>query len=304
MGGTIDVIGNAGFQACLWEVTARKVGNVHRNADFRDTTYLDFITSASVMKPLLCLTNREEMHGGCTPLAIAMGSAITENAMIVKKNTNLGIILLLFPLAAAWGQLDHEARRKNLLNRLLGQLTVEDASYIYCAIRLANPGGLGGASKQDVREEPTVTLLEAMRLAADRDMVARQYANGFADVFDFGVPAFTEALAKFGCVEVAIIDSQLRWLATYPDSLIARKNGIAVAEDVQKRAAEVLQRGGIATPEGRAAGIALDQHLRSDGNKLNPGTTADLITACLFVALRENKVAPSAPFRWDVSDWL
>ena len=62
--------------------------------------------------------------------------------------------------------------------------------------------------------------------------------------------------------------------------------------------------GGIATPEGRAAGVALDKYLRSDGNRLNPGTTADLIAACLFVALRENRVRPSAPFRWDVPDWL
>jgi triphosphoribosyl-dephospho-CoA synthase len=186
----------------------------------------------------------------------------------------------------------------------LQQLDIQATKHVYEAIRLANPGGLGDAPEQDVRAEPTVTLLEAMKLAADRDMVARQYANGFADVFDFGVPAFVDAFAKFGCVEAAIIDSQLRWLATYPDSLIARKNGPAVAEDVRRRAAEVLALGGIATAEGRAAGVALDKHLRSDGNKLNPGTTADLITACLFVALRENKVTPNAPFRWNVPDWL
>jgi triphosphoribosyl-dephospho-CoA synthase len=135
-------------------------------------------------------------------------------------------------------------------------------------------------------------------------LVARQYANGFADVFDFGVPAFFDAFSRFGCVEAAIIDSQLRWLAEYPDSLIVRKNGSETADDVRRRAAEVMRLGGIATPEGRRAGVALDRHLRSDGNKLNPGTTADLITACLFVALRENKVAPSAPFRWNVPDWL
>src|SRR5205085_6039241 len=117
-------------------------------------------------------------------------------------------------------------------------------------------------------------------------------------------PAFLAAFERFGGVEAAIIHSQLRWLAAYPDSLIARKNGPAVAADVQKRAAEVLALGGIATPEGRRAGVELDRHLRSDGNKLNPGTTADLITACLFVALRENKVTPSAPFRWYVPDWL
>jgi len=135
-------------------------------------------------------------------------------------------------------------------------------------------------------------------------MVARQYANGFADVFDFGVPPFLAAFERFGCVEAAVIDSQLRWLAEYPDSLIARKNGPGVAADVQQRAADVLKFDGIASPEGRRAGVELDRFLRSDGNKLNPGTTADLITACLFVALRENKVAPSAPFRWPAPDWL
>jgi triphosphoribosyl-dephospho-CoA synthase len=202
-----------------------------------------------------------------------------------------------------WAEPDSGHRRRDL-EQVLSRLNVDDARRAYEAIRLANPGGLGDTPKQDVREEPTVTLLEAMRLAADRDLIARQYANGFADVFDFGVPAFLDAFDRFGCVEAAVIDSQLRWLAEYPDSLIARKNGPAVAEDVRRRAGEVLRLGGIATPEGRRAGVALDRHLRSDGNRLNPGTTADLITACLFVALRENKVRPSAPFRWQTDEWL
>jgi len=193
---------------------------------------------------------------------------------------------------------------RSSLSSVLGELDRSDARDVFEAIRLAAPGGLGDAPEQDVRDVPTVTLLDAMKLAADRDMVARQYANGFAQVFDFGVPAFLAAFDEFGCVEAAIIDCQLRWLAEYPDSLIARKNGPAVAEDVRRRAVEVMRLGGIATSQGRAAGVALDQHLRLDGNKLNPGTTADLITACLFVALREGKVQPSAPFRWQVEDWL
>ena len=61
--------------------------------------------------------------------------------------------------------------------------TVEDAREVYAAIRLANPGGLNDAAEQDVRDEPTVTLHEAMALAKDRDSVARQYADNFSDVF-------------------------------------------------------------------------------------------------------------------------
>ncbi len=56
---------------------------------------------------------------------------------------------------------------------------VEDAREVYAAIRLAAPGGLGRAVEQDVADEPTVTLLEVMRLAADRDDIAREYATGF-----------------------------------------------------------------------------------------------------------------------------
>jgi len=282
--------------ACVWEVSARKVGNVHPTARFTDVDFTDFLISAAVLgeafNSVRSITSGQGLVGWHVYTAVGRGW--------VGSNTNLGIALLLAPLYNA----DHTLDFKGGVATVLSSLTRADARYVYEAIRIANPGGLGDAAEQDVRDEPTVTLLEAMRLAADRDMVARQYANGFADVFDFGVPAFTEAFTKFGCVEAAIVDSQLRWLAAYPDSLIARKNGIAVAEDVQKRAANVLSLGGIATPEGRAAGVTLDRHLRSDGNRLNPGTTADLITACLFVALRENKVTPSAPFRWNVADWL
>jgi len=187
---------------------------------------------------------------------------------------------------------------------VLRQLTIEDADYVYRAIRLASPGGLGDAPEQDVHSPPTATLLEAMKLAADRDLIARQYANGFDDVFGFGVPAFVEGLRRFGTVEAAIVNSQLRWLESYPDSLIARKNGLAVAESVRRQAAAVQKLGGIATPAGRRAGLALDCHLRSDGNKLNPGTIADLIAACLYVALREKLVKPSDPFHWSTEEWL
>jgi triphosphoribosyl-dephospho-CoA synthase len=296
-----EAIAVAARTACVWEVTARKIGNVHPGAPFTDTTFHDFILSAGAVIPVLADAPK-------TGIGQTILLATKNSRTVTQTNCNLGIILLLAPLAKTRAGLEFQPEDKDVdrgeFHQSLRSSTVRDARQVYEAIRFANPGGLGDFPKQDVKEEPTVTLLKAMKLAADRDMVARQYANGFADVFDFGVPAFLAGFERFGCVEAAIIDSQLRWLAEYPDSLIARKNGPEVAEDVRKLAAQVLALGGIATPEGRRAGVALDRQLRSDGNRLNPGTTADLITACLFVALRENKVVPSAPFRWDVSDWL
>jgi triphosphoribosyl-dephospho-CoA synthase len=269
--------------ACLWEATARKIGNVHPGASFADMEYFDFVKSGLALEdawrqPLPHLGER-----------IAQGVEATR--AVVEKNTNLGIVLLLAPLL--------DRRESRLL-----ETTLEDARELYRAIRLASPGGMGKAKAQDVYEEPTVTFLEAMALAADRDMIARQYANGFADVLDFGVPAFLEGIERFGCIEAAVIECQLQWLAEFPDSLIARKNGTDVAVGVQQRAAEVLSLGGLKTSEGIAAGVALDCDLRQHGHRLNPGTTADLVTACLFVALREGKVDNTLPFRWNVPDWL
>jgi triphosphoribosyl-dephospho-CoA synthase len=268
--------------ACLWEATGRKLGNVHPGASFADMEYFDFVRSGLALgqawlQPRPGLGER-----------IVQGVAATKAA--VDKNTNLGIVLLMAPL------LDHREGR-------LPETTVEDASQLYHAIRLASPGGIGKAEAQDVYAEPTCTLLEAMVLAEHRDMVARQYANGFTDVLGFGLPAFLQAVERFGSIEAAIVECQLQWLAEFPDSLIARKNGLEVAEDVRWRAKAVVALG-LHTPEGRAAGVAFDRHLRSNGHALNPGTTADLVTACLFVALREGKVDSRLPFRWNVPDWL
>lgn len=234
--------------ACIWEVTARKVGNVHPGADLPGLTYMDFLLSAGAIQHQVgnAFFGRDAVQRGHSKIGQHVKSAVWNTRQVTGTNTNLGIILLLTPLAALHFDLYPELDRRKELGEVLSRLSVADARDVFEAIRLAKPGGLGDAPEQDVRDEPTVTLLEAMKLAADRDLVARQYANGFADVFDFGVPAFLDALARFGCVEAAIIDAQLRWLAQYPDSLIIRKNGPAVAEDVRQRAAAVLAVGGIA----------------------------------------------------------
>lgn len=262
--------------SCLWEATARKIGNVHPAASFSDTTYLDFAASAIAIGPAFT-------HDALGSIVL---KAVTATRAVAGQNTNLGMILLLAGLV-----------------KPPALATMNDAQDVYRAIALANPGGLGTV-EHDVRETPTLPLREAMALAANRDMVARQYANNFKDVFDFGVPALLEGSHTHGCVEAAIIHCHLAWLAAFPDSLIARKCGLAVAEDVQRRVRAMMALGGLATPEGRAAGVILDTYLRSDGNKLNPGTTADLVCACLFVALREGKLKLNAPFPWKVEDWL
>ena len=275
--------------ACIWEVTARKLGNVHPTARFGDLDHTDFLRSADALAE--ALIESKKLGVGETILR-----CVRKRIAVTPSNTNLGIILLLVPMA--------KTRDRTASEALLAKLTVEDARGAFEAIRIASAGGLGEVAEQSVAEEPTVTLLDAMRLAADRDTIAKQYATGFADIYDFGVPHLLEGYEKYGSVEAAIIDCQLHWLSEFPDSLIARKCGGMTALEIRMRAAAVLDRGGLATPDGVGAAILLDGYMRSSGNRLNPGTTADLVTACLFIALRERKLKPGDPFPWSVSDWL
>jgi len=209
------------------------------------------------------------------------------------------MILLLAPLAAVPAG---ETLRAGVAS-VLGRSTVLDARNAYRAIRLARPGGLGRSGEgQDVKDEPTQTLVEAMRPAGDRDLVARQYVSGFADVFDRFVPAFVRSLSQPGrTLETAIIAAFLDFLADRPDTLIARKLGGVVAQEASSRAAEVLQSGWPDTSRGQEALSRFDAWLRGDGHSRNPGATADLASAGLFVALRTGIIPWPIETRWPLN---
>jgi RimK family alpha-L-glutamate ligase len=274
----------AAHLAAVWEATSHKAGNVHPSENFADVTYADFVLSAAAAAPEI--GRAPERPVGETVLA-----AVRATRAVVRTNTNLGIVLLLAPLAKVPDRRDLRAGVREVMNNT----TVEDAARVYEAIRLAAPGGLGRAKEQDVSEAPTLPLRDVMALAADRDLVARQYAVGFADVFELGVPALLDGVRRFGRVEPAVQHCQLAWLARHPDSLIVRKRGPEVAGEASRRARAVLEVGGVGTPEGRAAYAEFDRWLRADGHARNPGTTADLVTACLFVALRERTMTEDLP---------
>ncbi|MBL8798533.1 MAG: triphosphoribosyl-dephospho-CoA synthase, partial [Planctomycetia bacterium] len=210
----MHAIGFCAQTACIWEATARKAGNVHRFADFADTHYADFLLSAAAIAPVL------EGAAGRS-LGETILDAVRATRAAVSSNTNLGIVLLLAPLAAV-------PRSRDLrvgVAEVLHATTLDDARRLYEAIRLANPGGLGRSQEQDVQDEPTLTLTETMRLAADRDAIARQYAADFRAVFDEGVPALLDGLQRSATLEGAIIGCQLDWLARHVDTLILRKRG-------------------------------------------------------------------------------
>ncbi|HYV38230.1 MAG TPA: triphosphoribosyl-dephospho-CoA synthase [Gemmataceae bacterium] len=282
--------------ACLWEATARKPGNVHRFADFEDTTYLDFVASAIAFGKvfdMFALANNVANEFDF-PVGARILRAIEATQEVTKTNTNLGIVLLLVPLAKT-----HRAKGPRLdILRVLNHLTIEDAQDVYKATALARPAGMGKVDSQDLSKPPTQTLLQVMTLAADRDLIARQYANGFREVFDEGVPALQQGLKEIVTLEDAIIHCHLQLMARHPDSLIARKCGKELAEEASQRAAAVVAAGWPHTTAGRTAIVDFDKWLRADGHRRNPGTTADLVAACLFVALREGIITLPPKVPW------
>jgi triphosphoribosyl-dephospho-CoA synthase len=205
---------------------------------------------------------------------------------VAPSNTNLGMALLVAPLAAAARAREGSGLRRRLA-RVLRDLSVEDARWAYRAIRLARPGGLGRAGRADVSRPPAVTLRQAMRLAARRDTVAREYVRGFAVTFDLALAGLRAALRRGLGLLDAVAQAHLELMARVPDTLIARKAGAAAAAAVARRARAVVRAGGLLTRKGSIAARRLDADLRRQGNRLNPGTSADLIAAALFVWLLE-----------------
>ena len=265
--------------ASVLEATARKPGNVHRFADFQDVGYLDFLLSAqAIVGPL---DRASEAGIGRTVL-----ECVRETQRYVSTNTNLGMILLFTPLAAV-----PEGRDLRVgVHEVLENLTTDDARQVYEAIRLADPGGIGSVDDQDIRAEPTVTLLDAMRLAADRDSIARQYVNGFADVFDLASPVLAESIELGQGWETAVVNTYLHLLVELPDTLMLRKRGADEATAASDRAALVLEAGWPNDEFGLVKVREFDSWLRAVGHSRNPGATADLVSAALFAALRDGTI--------------
>jgi triphosphoribosyl-dephospho-CoA synthase len=272
-------VGACASLACAWEATAAKPGNVYRGADFEDLSYADFLTSAAVIGPVV--EQAAERGVGATVRA-----AVEATRAAVGTNTNLGMMLLIAPLAAVPLGRPLAAGVAAVLDRL----DVADACEAYAAIRAAQPGGLGRVDEADVNDAaaPTLTLREAMRLAADRDLVARQYVSGFAEAFwtaeRIAAAAATAPLAE------AIVAGYLELLAAHPDSLVARKCGPDLAAEVSAYAAQVLESRRLGDEAYRASVADFDFWLRADGHRRNPGTSADLVAAALFVLLRERRL--------------
>ena len=260
--------------ACIAELQAIKPGNVHIFADGHGMVVQDFIKSAEAVASVIAQPN------------LTVGERILHSAEATQQsvncNTNLGIILLCAVIIQANITVDTiENNLKGRIQHVLNHLTVQDAKLAFQAITLANPAGLG-ASEHDVRAPAQITLLQAMQAAQDRDLIAQQYSNGFADIFNIGLMSYQAALDLWQNPTWATTFVYLSFLAEFPDSHIMRKFGVPIAGQVQHEAAQHLEAfAKLENPKTYLRSLMLwDTELKL--RSINPGTSADLTVATLL----------------------
>lgn len=262
--------------ACWLDMQALKPGNVGIHSGSDELVAEDFLQSAKVSAEPLAQPNLE--------LGERIWQAVQATHEAVGTNTNLGIILLLAPLMQAMLENGTQQSLESSIVAILEKSTVEDAIQVYRAIRLAEPGGMGSKDNQDLFEEPTVSLLNTMKIAASWDRIADQYSNKFHDIFHFGMLRYDALLAQWGDERWATTGLFLGYLARFPDSLIERKYGVLKAREISDMIIPLEKELCRSDLPGRYEPqlLEIDGHLKRD--RINPGTTADLTVASIFAA--------------------
>ncbi len=265
------------LQACELELQAFKPGNVSVFSDGHDMSVADFRISANI--------SAQAITNPAYSLGEKIYYAVKATREAVGCNTNLGIILLCAPLIQAAQHSSNSRDLRPALAEVLQSTTEQDADWVFKAIRLASPGGLGESRQQDVNNEASVTLTQAMAIAADRDRIALQYVNGFKDVFDFAVLQYNRAFVWSGESGLAALTVFAEMLVCHPDSHIERKYGKQYSEWI----AEEMRLLSKALKIAKTLEDVLPMLYRIDeafkAKKINPGTTADMTVATLMVVL-------------------
>lgn len=213
-------------------------------------------------------------------------------------NVLLGHILILAPLSAAAiiclkTKKCHIDDLKHNLCKLIEKSTEQDTVNMYEAIRLCNPGGLGKIEKYDINDENSfndiisdkINLKKIFDLSKEYDLISLEYSTGFNIILNEGMPYFFNIFRQYNDINIATVNTYLKLLSLNPDTLIIRKSGIDSALYVSKKASKILEYGGISSEQGLRLAIDLDNELQEKNGRLNPGTTADLISGVIFATL-------------------
>ena len=297
------------------EVSSPKPGNVSRLRRFSDTGYRHFLASASLASRGLYLAasrGQELAEGRITPEEVKIGDIIHEFSKDVfsglnQRNTIFGTILLHVPLVIAAGATIAASKKfilsemKSWIRRIIDNTTCEDTINLYRAFHLILPGGqLSRADStwterhdrfdvenpevfHNIRED-NMTLRDLFKMSASVDPISREWSEYYQGILGQVFPYLDEVAKCLEDLEEGIVRTFIWQLSREHDGLILKKAGIKIAEEVRSLAERIVGNGmnGVESEDLLAH---LDDELRKEGNLLNPGTTADFVSAAIFCKL-------------------
>ncbi|MBA2862450.1 triphosphoribosyl-dephospho-CoA synthase [Methanococcus maripaludis] len=269
--------------ACCFEVGSFKPGNVHKNRDYDDIKYHHFVSSGIAFGDVIYEACLEKNN---------IGNFIKKGVIESKKwsptNANLGIIMLHIPIAIAASNLDKfsENALKKETEKIIKNTTVQDAIDVYEAIAIAlafvnapeNGPDLKSKDAKDELIQKNLTLYDVFKISSTWDSISNEWTENFKISYK-GYNLINEYYEEYNNINIAVTKTFINLLSIYPDTLIARKKSIDDAKMVSEKAKEVLNNFNEETV------LEFDKFLSKDGNKLNPGTTADLIASSLLIFL-------------------
>ena len=263
-----------------------KPGNVHRTRDFDDMEFEDFIISGIVIG--------DTIRQACSDVDIEnpeLGRyilhAVAETDRWIKNNTNLGIVMMTTPIAVAAAISDSFEDIRDNIKILMANTSVDDACDLYDAINIADAGGMGdqdeydvasGNAKQELRDN-NQTMYDVLKISAPWDMLAREMTSDMPAVFEIGYPTYHE-LKQTESKNDACLLTFLTILSQVPDTLISRKYGSDEALKISMMTRDLLNIKDESDFKDKLKDF--DDYLYN--NKYNPGTTADLTAASIFVS--------------------
>ncbi|MBE6493043.1 MAG: ATP--dephospho-CoA triphosphoribosyl transferase CitG [Methanosphaera stadtmanae] len=297
---TSSEIGKLGEIATLYEVAAYpKPGNVHRTHDFENMSFEDFLVSSVVIKDNL--QHVAEKTFKCYPnllnevnLGENILNCVKDTNNLVNTNTNLGISMLLIPIASAVATLVNHDSINSLadnLDILIKNTQVNDAIALTNSIKISHAGGMQNKpSKYDINDSDTIdeiienkiTMYDLLKISEKYDKISYDLVNKLPVITKIGYPEYINVINDFSRND-ATIQTYLTILANVPDTLISRKYGEEISNNISKMAKEILDNTDIGTKNRLDALNKFDSYLHN--KKYNPGTTADFTAASLFVGL-------------------
>ena len=263
-----------------------KPGNVHRTRDYDDMVFEDFVISGIVIG--------DTLREACSDVDVEnplLGKyilqAVAETDRWIKNNTNLGIVMMTTPIAVAAAiSDDFDEIRPNVV-KLMANTSVDDACDLYDAINIADAGGMGDQDEYDVASDNAKqelrdnnqTMYDVLKISAPWDMLAREMTSDMPAVFELGYPTYHE-LKEEKSLNDACVLTFLTILSQVPDTLISRKYGSDEALKISMMTRDLLK---LKDSDDFSERLQeFDDYLYDNG--YNPGTTADLTAASIFVS--------------------